>query len=354
MFNGMYLFGCKFTPLYLTGMAHYATKRFSYWGQLGILMAFVGAGIIIGGIGSFIPLMGLMDVFKSGAGLEKQMDAILKPENATALRWSQVIGTVFIFLVPAILYARVCHVKAALHLGFRKNINWKQAVLAVLIMLACLPAVDALQQLTKMLPWSKAALLAFDKAEADYFKQVAVMARMNDVWDYIISVVVIALLPAVVEEVLFRGGMQNLFSRWFKMPLLAIVVTSIIFSAVHGSYLGFLSRFALGFALGWMYYRTGNIWVSIIAHFFNNAAAVTQLYLTSKPGQKLDPATMDANAPLWLGAVSIALLIGLFFLFDKVSSKEERPGEEVLIPGYNYNAHPFDNDIATRYEGSQQ
>ena len=92
---------------------------------------------------------------------------------------------------------------------------------------------------------------------------------------------VIAFLPALFEETLFRGGMQNLFSRWFKKPLLAIVVTSIIFSAIHGSYLGFLSRFALGFLLGWIYYRTGNIWLNIIGHFFNNAFARLKLQSVS-------------------------------------------------------------------------
>jgi uncharacterized protein len=226
-------------------MAHYATKRFNYWGQLGILAAFCGGGLIIGGIGSIIPLLGKVDFLNSKLGLEKQIENILKPENAAALRWSQLIGTVFIFLLPVLLYARVCHVKAAMHLGFKNNINILQAGLAVLIMLACLPAVGALQELTEMLPWSKATLLKFKVAEDVYNKQVAVIARMDNVWDYIISVLVIALLPAVVEEALFRGGLQNLLSRWFKLPIVAVIITSIIFSAVHGSYLGFLSRFAL-------------------------------------------------------------------------------------------------------------
>ena len=335
-------------------MAHYATKRFNYWGQLGILFAFLGGGVIIGFFASMIPLLSVIDLH-SKEGLAKQIENIIKPENAAALRWSQAIGTVFIFLVPTILYARVCHVKTALHLGFRNSINWSQVALAVIIMVACLPAVDALQDLTGMLPWSKATLLKFKEAEDEYAKQVAVIARMNNFTDYIISVVVIAFLPALVEEVLFRGGLQNLFTRWFKMPVLAIVITSIIFSAVHGSYLGFLSRFALGFVLGWMYYRTGNIWINIIAHFFNNAAAVTALYLSMKPGEKVDPSKMDENFPLWLGLVSIAAVAGLFIAFDKVGKKDiDRPGEEVLMPGYNYNNNPFDNDIASRYEGGQQ
>lgn len=333
-------------------MAHYATNRYNYWGQLGLLMAFIGGGIIVGFVASMIPLMASID-FGSKDGLEKQLTNILRPENATALRWSQTLGTLFMFLAPVLLYARLCHVKPMKHLGFRNTINWKQAALGMLIMLASLPGVDLLQELTKMLPWSKETLQKFDAAEDTYFKTVAVIARMNNVWDYIISVFVIALVPAVVEEVLFRGGIQNLLSRWFKMPILAIVITAILFSAVHGSYLGFLSRFALGFVLGWMYYRTGNIWINIIAHFFNNAAAVTQLYIMSKPGKQIDASLMDTHAPWWLGVASTVILVGLFIAFDKVSNKDiDRPGEEVLMPGYSNN--PFDNDIAFQQNTNQQ
>lgn len=333
-------------------MAHYATNRFTYWAQLGIFFALVGAGIIAGFVASMIPLMSVID-FASKDSLETQLQHILRPENATALRLSQTLGTLFMFLIPVLLYARICHVKAMKHLGFRSTINWKQAGLALLIMLACLPAVDLLQELTKMLPWSKATLKKFDAAEDMYFKTVAVIARMNNVWDYIISVLVIALVPAVVEEVLFRGGLQNLLSRWFKHPILAIIITSVLFSAVHGSYLGFLSRFALGFVLGWMFYRTGNIWINIVAHFFNNAAAVTQLYITSKPGQQIDSSLMETHVPWWLGVASIIILAGLLIVFDRLGDKEgDRPGEEVLLQGYSNN--PFDSDIAFQQNTNQQ
>ena len=329
-------------------MAYLATKRFTYWGQLGILTAFAGGGLIVGGVASLIPLltkMNLSDLFgASSAGI---MDKLFTPENAGALRWSQFISTLFLFFLPPVLYALVCHKKPFVHLGFKNNFNVRSAGIVILIMFAALPMVSGLQEVTEMLPWSKAALLKFKLAEESYNKQVAIIARMNNFSDYIISVIVIAFLPAVFEETLFRGGMQNLLSRWFKMPVLAIVVTAVIFSAVHGSYLGFLSRFALGFVLGWIYYRTGNLWLSIFGHFFNNAFAVTMLYLYSKPGEKMDPSKIDERFPLWIGLASIAVVYGLFILFEKVSSREiDRPGEEVPIPGVPYTVNPFLNETS--------
>ena len=336
-------------------MAHYATQRFNYWRQLGILTAFIGAGLVIGGLASFIPFLGKINIFDmKGASTAQVVDNLLKPENANALRWSQFIATAMIFFLPPIFYAWYCHRKAFVHLGFSRQWNIGQVILVILIMLACLPIVSALQDITEMLPWSKATLLKFKEAEDAYNKEVAVIARMDNFFDYIISLIMIALLPAVFEETLFRGGVQNLFSRWFKMPVLAIVVTSIIFSAVHGSYLGFLSRFGLSFVLGWMYYRTGNIWLNITGHFVNNAVGVTALYFSTKPGQKIDMSKMDDHFPLLLALAAFAAVIGLFMLFEKISTKEiDHPGEEVLIPGYNFSNNPFMNDIATT-DGSPQ
>lgn len=85
-------------------MAHTATKRFTYLGQLGILLGLTGAGFIVGGIASLIPLLGKIDFSKlvnhSGTGI---MDAILKPENANALRLMQFIATLFMFFLPSFL-----------------------------------------------------------------------------------------------------------------------------------------------------------------------------------------------------------------------------------------------------------
>ena len=325
-------------------MAHLATKRFNYWNQLAVLAGFVGVGLIIGGaIASILPFFVKMNPGSiSGNTAAQLLDSLLKPENAALLRWITFITAFFMFFLPTVLYALVCHKKPFVHLGFKNNFNVKSAGVVILIMLAALPLVSALQDLTTLLPWSKAALLKFKEAEDAYNQQVAVIARMDNFADYIISVVVIAFLPALFEETLFRGGIQNLFSRWFKKPLLAIVVTSIIFSAIHGSYLGFLSRFALGFLLGWIYYRTGNIWLNIIGHFFNNAFAVTAMYLFTKPGEHPDPSKMEGQVPLWLGLASIVALYGLFTFFNKVSENEiDQPGEEVLIAGVAPNDNPF-------------
>ncbi len=322
-------------------MAHIATRRFTYWGQLGILMAFTGVGLIIGTILSIFPLIATM-----GAGILTKLssltDFINNPDNANAVRLMQFISVLFLFFFPAFFYAKLCHKKALLHLGFIKMPSLKQLILIAAIVFFALFIVGALSDLWQQIPFSKAWQLKFKAAEEEYAKQMQVMARMNGVGDFLISIFIVALLPAVFEEVFFRGALQNLLSRWLKAPVWAIVITSIIFSAMHGSYDGFLPRFVLGFILGWLFYRTGNIWVNIAAHFINNAIGIVTLYLYSKPHTPTDLSKLDDHFPIWWGAIGVIAVIFLLRAFDAVSKNEiDRPGREALLPGYINPNNPF-------------
>lgn len=324
-------------------MAHTATKRFNYWGQLGILLALTGVGAILGGIASLLPLMGKMDLTKlSSFSSEGLMTMILNPENANAVRLMQFITTLFFFFLPAFFYAKICHKNAFKHLGFIKMPSVQQLAIVFAIMFFALFIVGALAEIWQQIPFPKDWQLKFKAAEEMYSKQMQVMARMNNVWDYIISLSIVALLPAIFEEVIFRGALQNLLSRWLKAPVWAIIITAIVFSAVHGSYDGFVPRFVLGFILGWLFYRTGNIWVSIAAHFINNGIGITMLYFYSKPGKPTDLSKIDERFPIWLGAVAVIAVIALLYAFDKVSKDEiNRPGQESLFPGYYNPNNPF-------------
>ena len=336
----------KFTPDLLSGqnrnsMGHPALQRFSYFGQLGILAGLVGAGFVLAGVVSIIPLLmipGAGDVFGNSKG--DMMDKLFVPENAGILRWVQFLSTIFLFFLPPLIYAKICHKKAFKHLGYSHSVSLSQVLVVVALMLVSLPFVGMLGQLTEMLPFSEATLKKFRIAEDEYVKQVAVIGRMDSIGDYIISLFMLAILPAVFEETLFRGGMQNLLSRWTKLPVLAIIITSIVFSAIHFSYLGFLSRFALSFILGWMYYRTGNLWLNIIGHVINNAVALTVLYVMKLKDPNIDLNKADPDFPFWLGFISIAVVLAFFVLFERVSKHQViEPGREQLM--HDETINPF-------------
>lgn len=307
-------------------MEYRSVKGFTGWGQLGILLVFLGAGFILAG---GIQLVIGMQLIPSGLPADEMMEAMLKammlPENVTYARISQVTGTFFLLFMPAVLYMIVCHGKNPFWLGFNKHINAAQVVLGFfLIFLANIianPLADLSRELVRYLPELNAMGL---RMEEEYNAQVTALSNLKSWGEFFMAIIIMAFFPALFEELFFRGAVQNLLERWWKMPLLAVIVTSLLFSLIHMSVFLFLSRAVLGFVLGLMYQRSKNLWVNIVAHFLNNTVAVIQLFWISKHAQKIEVDKLDPKVPWWGGLIALALSIGIFLLFEKISKNNRK------------------------------
>jgi membrane protease YdiL (CAAX protease family) len=99
-----------------------------------------------------------------------------------------------------------------------------------------------------------------------------------------------------------------------------IFITSVIFSAIHFSYYGFLPRLFLGLMLGYIFYFSRNIWLNIIAHFLNNAYPLTAMYGLAMQGKSSEDALQE-TFPLYYGIIGAVILILLFISFKKESEK---------------------------------
>jgi membrane protease YdiL (CAAX protease family) len=142
-----------------------------------------------------------------------------------------------------------------------------------------------------------------------------------------------ALAPAIFEETLFRGALQNLLQKISQNPWISIGISSVIFSAIHMSFYGFLPRFALGVVLGLIFHYSGSLWLAIIAHFFNNALVVTQIYIYTRQGKSVEDA-MNETFPLWWGLIGIAVLMVLFKFYKEFAAEDRKikvPAETVAL-----------------------
>jgi membrane protease YdiL (CAAX protease family) len=124
-------------------------------------------------------------------------------------------------------------------------------------------------------------------------------------------------LPACCEETLFRGGMQNFLFRSTHNAWVAIIITSLIFSAAHFSWYGFLFRFALGIVLGCLYHYSGKLWLSILAHFLNNALVITVYYIYMKQGKPIDDVMGESTSSYW-GLLALPVLVGLLLFYKRI------------------------------------
>ena len=318
----------------------------SYFGQFGILIGMIGAGLLVGGLLSVLVWMMMTGSFP--ANIEKDL---LNPAFGNAAKLMQLVASFGMFFLPAFFYAMLVNKKPLTHLGFRSLISKKQLLFVVIIVLVGLFLSGALGELNEMIPISKKWALKFHKWEDEYSDQIMAMANMKTFWDYLFTLTVIALAPAIFEEVLFRGGFQQLFIKWFGNVWIGIIVTSILFSAVHVSYYGFLPRAALGVILGLLFYYSKNIWLNILAHFLNNGIAVTQLYAMSKNG-KIPKEALEDNMPFFSGTLSVLptiLLVaaGIFALIPLMRAfkkESNRIGADTIDNTYSPSNNPFENE----------
>jgi uncharacterized protein len=147
-----------------------------------------------------------------------------------------------------------------------------------------------------------------------------IMTNITSLPDFILTFLIVAVIGPIGEELLFRGLIQNKFTIIFKSPHMAILTTSILFSAVHLQFLGFFPRLILGLLLGYIYYWSKNIAIPILAHIVNNGTIVVVYYLYHNGF--IDSRQLTAKAGL--GEVVLSLLIGtglLFWFWKRYESK---------------------------------
>jgi uncharacterized protein len=290
-------------------------QRFNPFSQLALLLAFCGAGIIVSSI-----ITGIIGNIVLHVQLKDLADALLKPENVRVSRLLQVLTTFFIMALPAFMVTAINGGNAVEKIGFNEVMSGSQVLIVVSMVITGFFISGALSELNQMIPITKSATNYFQKLENEYNKQVMVLGNMKSTADFILSMIVLALVPAIFEEMLFRGTLQQITIALTRNAFAGILITSIFFSAVHLSYYGFLPRLFLGIMLGYIFYFGKNLWLSIIAHFLNNAYSLAVMFALSRSG-KLNMEALDETYPLYYGVLGMAVIILLFIVFNRDSKK---------------------------------
>ena len=134
------------------------------------------------------------------------------------------------------------------------------------------------------------------------------LTQFNSVQDFLIAFFIIAIIPAVGEELLFRGLIQTNFARALRNPHLAIWLTAFIFGAIHFQFYGLFPRLFLGAIFGYLYYWSGSLLLPMIAHFVNNGFSLIMYYLHQQGVIQYDVAETSA---LPYSSILVFLLLGL-------------------------------------------
>lgn len=199
----------------------------------------------------------------------------------------------------------------------------------VVITVLCFPMVNNLFHLNQGLPYSPLAEAfpsfkdishGWQEAEKSFQQKLTLLLSPNGSLFWLLSTVVLAILPALGEEIVFRGSLQPLLQQSLRSPHAAIWVSALMFSAIHRQWLGFVPRCLLGALFGYMVLWSGSLWPAILSHMSNNLLSLMAFKLnwfSFRSSQNLPETTFHwENNPFpWsiaLGLWGLAI-VGLFY-----------------------------------------
>jgi len=223
-----------------------------------------------------------------------------------SLKLLQLFQSIGLFILPPLVLAYLWNERPFSYLYLDKKTNLSNVGFIVLFMIVVIPFVNLLGDLNQqlVLPKSLAGLEAWMKtSESETAILTEKMLDVHNLQGLIFNIFLIAMIPALGEELFFRGTIQNVFREW-KGAVAAIWITAFIFSAIHVQFYGFIPRFLLGAFFGYLLVWNGNLWLTIIAHFTNNVIAVIFYYLKNNGYQIIDIDKIGTGNTLWIGCVS--------------------------------------------------
>ena len=283
----------------------------------GWLQLLIFAGLVVG-ISMAASLVGILIIAKVyGISIvELSNPQLSDPHFVSALKAMQVLSSLALFLIPSLIFAFLSDQRPLRYIGFRKPVPITFFAIAVVIILASFPMVSWLSDLNQHmhLPQSMQSLEKIIRnTEEQNNNLIKSFLNMKTPGDLIVMLFIIAVLPAIGEELFFRGVIQRLFVQITKRPWTGIIITSIIFSAAHFQFLGFIPRVVLGIVLGALYWYSGSLWPGIIAHFINNALQVILIYMSPQLIEK------EPNFSIKLTVVSTLAVIVLTWWMHRIS-----------------------------------
>jgi membrane protease YdiL (CAAX protease family) len=235
------------------------------------------------------------------------------------LKFLQVLYSVGLFLVPSILGGYMIHRDPWDYLKANRKVKLSLSLLVIFLMFVSVPWINYLGYLNEELSLPERWAHLMDKirlSDEDSWELMKSYLSTQNGWGLLFNLFMIALIPSIGEEFLFRGTLQRIFTDWFKTPHPAVWLSALLFSLAHFQFLGFIPRMMLGALFGYIFLWTGNIWLSVLAHLMNNTIGVIYYYLFLQAKLGIDPQElgMRQNPALFITGSVLLTLIGLYVI----------------------------------------
>lgn len=243
---------------------------------LGILLSIILAG------GLFLIGMAAGSLI-FGLDITELQHAAGNGTRADVLRYLLVVQAVSLFIAPSACIAFMLRNTGQPFIRTSKIPSYSIYLIASAAILASMPFVNLMAELNRMLidglmgtdNW-----MAVSEANA---KHITESLLLNSEWrSLFLNIGAMAVVPAIAEELFFRGTLQGLIERGTKNAHVAVIMTAVLFSAMHIQFYGFIPRAVMGIFMGYLYIWYRSLWLPILVHFVNNAAAVILYFMIQR------------------------------------------------------------------------
>lgn len=241
----------------------------------------------------------------------------VSPGYLKLLQYLQVMQSFALFIIPSLLLSVLFSEKPSEFLSTKNKSHIYLYLIGIALIISILPFINYVEDLNSRLKlpvqlksledWMKTSEKNAATITESFLKVNAISALMFNFF-------MMALLPAVGEEFMFRGIFQRIFSEMFKNVHVGIIISAAFFSAIHFQFYGFVPRMLLGMMFGYLLVWSGSIWIPVAAHFFNNATGVLYYYLQNKgvAGKSLDQVGTATDYPI---ATVFSVIVTAFLLY---------------------------------------
>ena len=285
-------------------------KDKSSFNKIIIFLSLVFISVII----HFLIGTGVIYLFTdNGLSLIQDQD-LSNQESVDYLKLMQLFSGIGLFITPTLLYSYLTE------FDFRfTKISRQDIILVIAIMMLITPFIALLLEWNMMIPLPE-WLLHFDvNSEAIVFA----FLQMSNYSDLLFTLLVVAVIPGIGEELLFRGYLQQKIGVWTGNIHSSIIITAFLFSAIHFHFQGMFPRFVLGMLLGYLFYWSNSLWLPILAHFVNNAQAV----IFSYPSFKVDSGAYSIMSntkvdPMFALFSFLSVILLLYLLYQNTRIKK--------------------------------
>jgi len=255
------------------------------------------------------------------------------PDYVAATKLIQIFGSLGTFVIPALLFSFLFSGGGLSYYKLRETVDAGALVFTIMMMAAVIPHINWLAELNVramdgIINWINLRALegkgvfeflgrfleSVSSMERNAEEIMGAFTSTRTIWGLTLNLLMIGVLAAVGEELIFRGLLQDLLHRMLKNAHVAILITAILFSAFHFQFFSFLPRLVLGMILGYLMYLGRSIWFPILAHFINNAMGVIYYYFSSAEESEGMLEELGTSSMVPVAALISLLAFGLFFI----------------------------------------